>query len=328
MKKHISKIYFACTLIQSFIALSPQKIFAIDANTTNLIAEQPKHTLVLQDPFTAPPKIEYSTKNAPLAGALNLFIPGSGYYYINDYATGNKYLAFNLSLNLYSIATSSSTPATVSANFCMYSAYAGYRDARALHAKSDYRYEMPQESLIDLIKAPFQISIIKKPEVYGSLIAFLVGASILSSSFTDSNAAHLSLNFQSRSLYPLIAFPVGIGEEALFRGYIQSGFMETMPAPSAIALSSAIFGLAHVGNAQNMSNEMKRQYYYKSIPWITLLGSYMGYLTHKNHSLKESTALHAWYDFAIFLGSSLAAKTASAELNQNQEHVFATSFDF
>lgn len=325
MKKYISRLSFVCVLIQSAIAINPQKAFATDVNTINITSEQTKDIFVPQDPFINSPKIEYSKKNAPLAGALNLLIPGSGHYYIGDYSTGSKYLAVSLSFVIYSKIPMSTH---VSSNFNMYSAYAGYRDARALHAKSDYRYEMPQESLVDLIKAPFQFSTLKKPEVCGALIASLVGASILSGSFKDCSAAHLSLNSYSSSLYPLLAFPVGIGEEALFRGYIQSGFMEMMPAPHAIALSSAIFGLAHVGNANGMSHEMKKQYYYKSIPWITLLGGYMGYLTHKNHSLKESTALHAWYDFTLFLGATIASQAISADTNPNQEFVYATSFDF
>jgi len=85
MKKYISRLSFVCALIQSAVAINPQKAFATDNNTINITSEQTKEIFVPQAPFNDSHKIEYSKKNAPLAGALNFFIPGSGHYYIGDY---------------------------------------------------------------------------------------------------------------------------------------------------------------------------------------------------------------------------------------------------
>ena len=119
------------------------------------------------------------------------------------------------------------------------------------------------------------------------------------------------------------AFNIGVGEEAIFRGYIQSFLMERLSPTASIITSSIIFGAAHMGNASGMDAATKKRYYTFSLPLITTLGGYMGWLTHKNHSLKESVAVHAWYDFAVFSAAYMLMPEAAIKNSS-----FATSFSF
>ena len=107
-----------------------------------------------------------------------------------------------------------------------------------------------------------------------------------------------------------MALPVGIGEEAFFRGYLQPVFSEWLTPWGGITASSAIFGAAHILNAQTMAPEHRWRYYSFILPFITSFGVYFGWLTHKNNSLQESVALHTWYDFIIFTVSSLDTQAA------------------
>ena len=108
-------------------------------------------------------------------------------------------------------------------------------------------------------------------------------------------------------MYPLSAFAVGIGEEAFFRGYLQPSISEISNRKVGLVSSSLLFGAAHIPNGMSLSSRNQRKYYSTMIPFITCFGAYFGWLTQKNNSLKEAVAVHAWYDFFIFLGSSLAA---------------------
>jgi len=105
--------------------------------------------------------------------------------------------------------------------------------------------------------------------------------------------------------------PVGLGEESFFRGFLQSALSETFNPLTGIILSSLLFGAAHIPNAQGLEKAERWRYYTFSLPLITGIGAYCGWLTNKNHSLQESVALHTWYDFIIFSISALATETAA-----------------
>jgi hypothetical protein len=49
------------------------------------------------------------------------------------------------------------------------------------------------------------------------------------------------------------------------------------------------------------------------MPFIAACGGYMGWLSYKNGSLKESVAVHAWYDFIIFSLASVASQSITGE---------------
>lgn len=257
-----------------------------------------------------PPTIYTARKSPFIAVGLSTLVPGLGHTYLGDYKTasglfGSSSLYAGLCLINPNESFIDSNMHLIS-NTWFYSIYAAYRDVRAYNQSDIYCYKMPTETLSELALAPFQWSVMKKPEVWGGLLVDLSLAIGLQFLFSHSIA-----HSHSGAVFPLLAFPVGIGEESFFRGFLQPVLSEYCTPWGGIALSSLAFGAAHITNAYEFKGSERRQYFSVSLPFITLSGIYYGWVTYKNCSLKESVALHSWYDFAIFFASySLAQSTA------------------
>jgi len=193
----------------------------------------------------------------------------------------------------------------IASNTGAYSFYAAYRDARVMIDDEGFKYKMPKESLTDLLGAPFNAEVLKKPEVWGGILGSLaIGLTISFLAFPKNEAVN---NAPSPGIgYPLMAIPVGTGEEALFRGFLQPVYTEWLGPEGGIAVSSALFGAAHIPNAYSLPPQDQWRYYAFVLPYLTLAGVYFGWLAHKNTSLKESVAVHTWYDFALFAMSAAA----------------------
>ena len=322
MKKTISLfLLFSVSCFQLLVAISDDKLNDFQSSSVDL------------ETFNEPILKNYTPprKNAFFAGAVSTLIPGSGYIYLQDYKTAGSlfgsvaaFRGLGYVKNLDSSVRMSSY--LLGVNLSRYGVYAAYRDARAYNNFEGYRYSMPTESLKDLALAPFDWSVIKKPEVWGGLLAALSAAVTVGyyaekslakrSERKDSISCNQSKVKQSFSAiedkdFPLNAFPVGIGEEAFFRGFLQPTFSEFLTPWGGIALSSICFGLAHVSNVLNEPHEERINYYQYTIPLITVFGAYFGWMTYKNNSLKESVALHSWYDFIIFAISASASESIS-----------------
>ncbi len=97
----------------------------------------------------------------------------------------------------------------------------------------------------------------------------------------------------------LIAIMAGIGEEVFFRGFLQGSLGRVVNPWIALALVSALFGLAH--------------YVSLSYAIVTgLLGAYMGMLLLLTGNLFVAVAVHALFDFlAILLISRMTLSSAS-----------------
>lgn len=70
----------------------------------------------------------------------------------------------------------------------------------------------------------------------------------------------------------------GIGEEMLFRGYIQTRFTERWGMGRGIVFASALFGIAHVDPVH--------------ATFAFLMGLYLGYLTERTGSIRPAIACH------------------------------------
>jgi membrane protease YdiL (CAAX protease family) len=283
-----------------------QEIAAYDPT----LVQQPISPMEQHPPLVAP-----SHKSPFLAAGLSSLFPGFGHLYLGDVKTAGALIgsagagvgaAFLGYRNEQILGTSL---LTVSAVYS-YGIYAAYRDARKINGTASYTYQMPTDSFADLALAPFRLSVLKKPEVWGAFLGVLTIAAG-TAYFAYPGEAHAALSIRTELLAPLAAFPVAIGEESLFRGYLQSQLTELMNPWAGIALSSLAFGAAHIPNAQLLDKEERWRYYSFSIPLITAIGAYFGWMTHKNHSLKESVALHTWYDFTLFAAGALANQAAA-----------------
>jgi len=269
-------------------------------------------------PQTEPPEIEFSLpqpyKSPFLAMALNSLAPGLGHGYLGDWQTAGAYFgSFGLMSGMNQL--DGVDPEFIRnnraalQNFGFYTAYATYRDVRIYNGNRGYSYAMPTESLAELTAAPFQWSVIKKPEVWGGILGALAGASAIG--YLLEKNSQKEIPFGEKGLFPLVAFPVGIGEEALFRGFLQPFFTERLSPTGGIILSSILFGLSHIPNALLLEPEERMSYYTAIIPYITAFGGYFGWLSYKNTSLKETVAIHAWYDFLLLAASYSVAQSAS-----------------
>lgn len=302
----------------------PEQEFNFDevAILEPITLETPAPLSIPTEPFVETPK-----KYPLLAATLSSLLPGLGHMYIGDYQTASGLLT--TTFGEISLATIPSDSVRVNTfitlqNTWSYGIYAAYRDARILNGQLGYQYKMPTDSLYDLTTAPFRPSVLKKAEVWGGLLGSLaIATTITYFAFPeDSYGTEMAMSSEPH-VSPLAAFPVGIGEEALFRGYLQSQLIEWFHPAAGIALSSLAFGAMHIPNAQALSPEHQWRYYSVSLPIITSLGAYFGWLTYKNHSLKESVAIHSWYDFTLFAVSALAPK---ASITKNPSFAFSFSF--
>lgn len=286
--------------------VAPQELIALDTSTF-LQPSIPQQDLQMPAPILQVPR----RKNALLAAGLSGIIPGLGHGYLGDWKTAGGFMgATGVGIGLS--AFSGSNEAFQYTNLItlqatsFYGIYAAYRDARLYNGQIGYSYKMPTDNLADLTSAPFRWSVMKKPEVWGGLLGSLALATAVSYFFfPEKSEAHVGAAI-SNPWFPIVALPIGIGEESFFRGFLMPQFSEWTTPWGGIALSSVVFGAMHIPNALVLEPEDRNSYYVASLPLITALGVYCGWLTHKNHSLKESVALHTWYDFTIFALSTFA----------------------
>jgi membrane protease YdiL (CAAX protease family) len=257
-------------------------------------------------------------KNSFLAVSLSSILPGLGHVYLDNMQTAGgligtatlSVLGSRLNGSSHSQDFIRSTSSLAFRTTWLYGLYAAYRDVRNFNGQGNYSYKMPTDSLLDLTAAPFNLQVLKKPEVWGGLVgsmAIAAGVGYLATRTISRSTPSLSLK---KNFSPLTAFPIGIGEEAFFRGFLQSQFSEWLTPWGGVILSSIAFGAAHIPNAWSFEPEFRNGYYSVVVPWITLFGVYDGWLTLKNHSLKESVAIHAWYDFILFAIGTLAGQAA------------------
>ena len=289
-------------------------------------------TMLEQPTFTNPtlpetqltgtiPVLPKHQRSSFLTVGLSFLVPGLGHVYLGDLKTAASLFGSTSALIGTNAFTHDAVSIITASNMWSYGIFAAYRDVRINNGQSGYTYRMPNDSFSDLATAPFRWSVMKKPEVWGGLLGALTLGTVVSYlAFSD---MHINTCSISSNIFPLAAFSVGVGEESFFRGYLQSYLAERLNPTGAIVLSSLVFGAVHIPNAQAFAEEDRWRYYSFSLPLITSLGGYMGWLTHKNRSLKSGVALHAWYDFTLFLASAVATPTAMVGKPQ-----FAYSFEF
>ncbi|MEL7431887.1 MAG: CPBP family intramembrane glutamic endopeptidase [Chlamydiota bacterium] len=255
------------------------------------------------------PVIKVPYKSALIATGLSTLIPGLGHVYLDELSSAVGYFGAAFLSGFYALYPwdfSTDEPdlqvegLVMNQNTHFLSMYAAYRDARAFNGHDTYAYKMPTDNLDDLTYASFSYATLSKPEVWGGVIgAFSLATLVSYMAYYEEAQMRPTLSLDD-PIFPFLAFPIGMGEEALFRGVLQSTLIEKTGPATGIALSSLLFGLAHMPNAAALDEDLRLRYFTVSIPFITALGGYFGFLTHKNSSLKEAVAVHAWYDFALF----------------------------
>ena len=191
--------------------------------------------------------------------------------------------------------------------------YLAYRKARGENHNIGYKQPLPNESVKDLAKAPFDSRIITKPDFFLPFI-FHFGALFLlqNSIFPDSEATPSDKRMEDgvriygKDLPSSIGYPLGeagmwlsytavaMGEEALFRGYLQSELEERFGKQLGWLTASALFGALHFLNGTTTKERIAA-----SLSALTG-GLVLGYFYQKEgYSLRKPIAYHTWWNFSL-----------------------------
>lgn len=175
---------------------------------------------------------------------------------------------------------------------------------------------VPQDTLSELLVAPFNGRVLGKPEVWGGTLGMLAAGLAFSYALAN-RGAHYQPGATPRlfggDVPPGLAYPaatltygglfshVAVGEEMLFRGLLQSSFARGCGEACGWALGSAVFGISHASNALTMSDPRQRERYLAlGVPYLILAGQVLGGVYWKNrYSLAPSVAMHFWYDLLL-----------------------------
>ncbi|MBK8996424.1 MAG: CPBP family intramembrane metalloprotease [Myxococcales bacterium] len=174
---------------------------------------------------------------------------------------------------------------------------------------------VPEDTPAELLVAPFNKNVMGHTDVWaGTLVMLAAGIGLSAVVDEELGTRHLGEDanlfgrrFPPASGYPLAAgvgaglfSHVAIGEEALFRGVLLSHMAREAGPTAGWVGSSVVFGVAHAPNALALPHEEQLPYLALGVPFITVLGSYLG-LTYQWHdySLAAPVAIHFWYDFLL-----------------------------
>jgi membrane protease YdiL (CAAX protease family) len=202
-------------------------------------------------------------------------------------------------------------------NLWFYAAFDAYRDARRLRGDRGYQHRITDESLPHLASAPFRPSVLARPWVWAVVpVAFGLGMGLtyavdrdsfegVPSIFEVDRVRFLGGEFSPGTGYALggayyasVFTSVAVGEEALFRGFLQSELTEAYGPWTGWAIASAVFGAVHVFNFYQPGADPSDALI--AVPFITAVGSTLGLAYMKNdYRLETGVAMHFWYDFLL-----------------------------
>jgi membrane protease YdiL (CAAX protease family) len=272
----------------------------------------------------SPQELDASTRLAdtPCSGRLGFLLPGAGQLCHGKTAEGATLLSLTAAeLTLAGVAGATGDgpalenpavflPVVAVQNVWIYGAVEPYLDEQ----RARRELYVPQESLFELAAAPFNYRVLTQPDV-GLGILGLSALAIAYGTLLGGSRSPVETQRPSTAQY-VVATGVGsalfthvaIGEEVLFRGLIQSSLARNRGPWTGWAWSSAVFGAAHLPNALVLPESQQRDYLLYSVPFITVVGSYLG-LTYmwNDYALSAPVAVHFWYDLLVSLAGLAAS---------------------
>ena len=184
-----------------------------------------------------------------------------------------------------------------------YSGYDAYRLARSLpEYRVNYsRTPVPSENLGDLSLAPLRWRNFTHWTVYVPLA--LAASVAFSNPVENQDPSQSGFHYRRegglsrrtlRGHHFASFYGVGVGEEAFFRGYLNTEFVEYWGPKWGVTMSSLVFGSLHTGSGGSASATFAMVY-----------GLYVGWMHVSNdYSLQRVTALHSWWDVLVSLSAS------------------------
>ncbi len=164
------------------------------------------------------------------------------------------------------------------------SAYHSFKTAVRTR-KSEFAFIETEESVQDLLMAPIRFSEMTKPTVFIPL-GLLAGLSLLGPKGKKGEKGNRASGIDRGVWTSGISYGAGVGEEALFRGWMMPNLhASTQSALGSNAIQAVIFGAAHYAEGQPLPIAQ------------ALMGGYLGWRTQANgYSLRESIFIHFWWD--------------------------------
>ncbi len=159
--------------------------------------------------------------------------------------------------------------------------------------QGDYAF-LPQqaETTDELMLAPFEFSNLGR---WSTILPLVIGAGVVIGAGATDNYDTRQLNSGDIAFASGISYNAGVGEEALFRGWMFPLLTEAYGVENvfwANLTQAAIFGAAHLSEDNRL-------------PVFQLAaGYYFGWLAKKNAwSLREAIFVHTWWDVIVFTAS-------------------------
>jgi hypothetical protein len=196
------------------------------------------------------------------------------------------------------------------------SAYQAFRTAARSHIESesdrfDFLKQTIEEDAGDVMLAPFDFRYFVEPTSWAPLL--LVGG-LVAYDLSRPGVGDGEVTTSEGVFLSNISYHAGVGEEALFRGWIFPYlYEETESYFWANTLQAAFFAYLHV------TPTYKVPYYQFAFGW------YAGYLAKRNNwSIEEAAFVHTWWDIIAF--TALFLNDGTREQAQVQVPVLQMSF--
>ncbi len=170
-------------------------------------------------------------------------------------------------------------------------------------------YRVPTPGLDGLVRAPLRGRLFLRPAV-GIPLGTVAALSAIYLSLVDgddtffrlrrvpifSRATDRAMALAAGEAYYLGTFyPVGIGEEALFRGVLQTTFEERFGRVGGWAAATLLFGSLHALNAPG-----DPQAQLTAVAATSIVGGYLGWLYQRDgHDLTAPAFFHVWYNVIV-----------------------------
>lgn len=282
----------------------------------------------------SPARESAPTPRAPrpgVAGGLALLFPGLGHWYAGEPGRGAIFLgaeALELGAAATVVATSGWDPDNPAdtrfqrallplawlQNTHLLGVYDAWRLAREQAPPGRYRTPTPTPDTPRLLLAPVDFRHLRRPAVAIPLAvvwAAGIGASYSAYKEGEGEATYYELPVvpvfsrdvqRSAGLatalgyYGTTFYAVGIGEEALFRGVLQTSFEERLGPTWGWITASLFFGALHAFNGETPEQSAV------AVAVTTTLGGYLGWMYQRDgHDLSAAAFTHTWYDVGIGL---------------------------
>ena len=271
--------------------------------------------------LSAPAAAELSSSPRLPTAMLWSLLPGGGFFYLGDSATGATYAGLTAAFVATGLEVERrndefgrddevNVPLLVGDKVWEYSLFSTFRTALAADGVDLRANRFDDTPTATLLTAPFRPQYALRWEVAAAVALGVAGAALSAHDrrggrMRDISVAHMLGDDYGRdeatALYTASAFGVSLGaataEEGIFRGALQSILQDRWGESEGFWLTAGLFGAAHIVAPNGELNP-------EGVLFATAAGAGLGWLyDHDGARLPGPIAAHFWYDFALIAGT-------------------------